>query len=127
LYQLMYSRDSMGQQPDMAEQADSLIRTYTRLSTLVTEADTLRGQEARWKNALEKYEEAYAVSNDRIIQRRISTLKNEMEEKFEEYYNAGARIWEFTRDCKEVMPLFEKALALNPGDPAVLKEMQRCR
>lgn len=127
LDQLMYARDSMAQQPDMAEKANSLIRTYTRLSALVTEADTLRGQEARWRNALEKYEEAYSVSNDRIIQRRISTLKNEMEEKFEEYYNAGARIWEFTRDCGEVMPLFEKALALNPGDPAVLKEMQRCR
>ncbi|MDX1941927.1 MAG: hypothetical protein SFU99_15300 [Saprospiraceae bacterium] len=112
--------------PTLKSKLDSTTNILERIATLVETADSLARQEDQLPNALQKYQTAYELSPDNILQGKVNQTNSEINRLFADYKDRALNILSFS-GCTRALELLQKAQALKPGDTEIVAALQRCQ
>lgn len=108
-----------------ATNVNALRQKWTSIAALVPEADSLRALGA-YLEALKKYQAAQQTDDDAYLREKVEQTGNDLETAFQKFLLSGEALMN-ARKFDMAAAVFDKALALKPGDALATRKREACR
>ena len=125
--QQLVKADSFALTPAQRTEVENLYDQWAYLSTLVAAAEEQVEDRSGWVSALEKYEQALAISQDRLLQNKKEELERKIASEYERLISAARGMRGFAPPCDpRVLKVLEDALLLRPGEKEKANDIAGC-